>query len=254
MTAVEKLLENVSQAKLRAVARAISILEDDLPGAIELASAIEAMRPRGVVIGITGAAGVGKSSLANKLVECIKARVQRVGVLAIDPSSPRTQGAFLGDRIRMIQHATDSRVLMRSMATRGMVGGVARAARAATQVMALAGCDPILLETTGVGQVETAIKQYADIVTVVLCPGAGDEVQTLKAGLFEIADLIVVNKSDKPGADELLAWLRSSLEGTRTALFAASASRGDGVWELAADLAARESQARGAGPLRIERT
>lgn len=244
MSGVEKLLADVAACKPKAVARAISIIEDSLPGASDLMAALEAANPHSVLIGITGPAGVGKSSLVNCLLSSIKQRARRVGVLAIDPSSERTQGALLGDRIRMMQHATDSRVIIRSMATRGMLGGLSRCALAACRVMALAGCDPILLETTGVGQVETAIARYADVVMVVLCPGSGDEIQAMKAGLLEIAELIVINKSDRPGAAEMMGWLQSHLTGTEVALHAASASREQGIGEIEADLALRETHVR----------
>jgi LAO/AO transport system kinase len=254
MNEPSSLLSEVAAFKPRAVARAISILEDDLPGASDLRDAVEEKNPRSVLIGITGPAGVGKSSLVSCLLTCIKRRVKRVGVLAIDPTSERTGGALLGDRIRMMQHATDERVTIRSLATRGMVGGLTRKTLVAGQILSLAGCDPILVETTGVGQVDTAIARFADLVTVVLCPGCGDQIQTMKAGLLEIADLVVVNKSDLAGAAQLHSWLRAELSGTRTALYSVSASQATGVAELEADLAAREAWVRQTGSWRMGRS
>ncbi len=185
----------------RALARAISEAEDDRPGAAAVARALYARTGKVPIVGITGPLGVGKSSLINLLVNRLRELDRTVGIIAVDPSSPYTGGSVLGDRIRFERSATDAGVFFRSMASRGEAGGVAAATREAARLMEAAGFDVILVETVGSGQVDVAIRNIATSSVVVLVPHLGDEVQTLKAGLFEIADVFCVNKADLPGAD-----------------------------------------------------
>ncbi len=185
----------------RALARAISEVENDGPGARGLSKALYARTGKAPVVGITGPLGVGKSSLINLLVNRLRDLDRSVGILAVDPSSPYTGGSVLGDRIRFERSASDAGVFFRSMASRGASGGVAAATREAARLLEAGGFDVILVETVGSGQVDVAIRDIASTSVVVLVPHLGDEVQTLKAGLFEIADVFCVNKSDLPGAD-----------------------------------------------------
>ncbi len=195
----------------RAVARAISLVEDgssDLPA---LSEAIYPRTGRAHTVGLTGAPGVGKSSLAAQLVAGARARGRTVAVLAIDPTSPFTGGALLGDRLRMQAHATDPGVFIRSMATRGLLGGMALAAPEAIRILDASGKDLIIVETVGVGQAEVEVATATDTTLVVVQPGWGDAVQASKAGILEIADLFVVNKADRDGADEAVRNLRNML-------------------------------------------
>jgi LAO/AO transport system kinase len=195
-----------------ALARLISWAENGDP---RFAAALARVYPRvgrAWRVGVTGPPGAGKSTLVNALIEALRARGDTVGVLAIDPSSPYSGGALLGDRIRMEERTTDAGVYIRSMATRASHGGLARAAVDALDVMDAFGFDWLLVETVGVGQTEYEVAGAADTVLVVLCPGAGDGIQAMKAGLLEVADVLVVNKSDLPGADQLASDLEDSLQ------------------------------------------
>ena len=197
----------------RALARVISWLESgDARGTAVLQTARQLEPRRGVVIGITGAPGAGKSTLTNALITSCRTRGQRVAVLMVDPSSPFSGGAILGDRIRMGQHHTDSGVYLRSMATRGALGGLARSVVGALSALELFGFDVIFLETVGVGQSEVDIAKVADHVVVVLTPAGGDAVQAFKAGIMEIADVFCINKADLPGADRLQREIRAAQE------------------------------------------
>ena len=207
---VDELVTRVSAGEARAVARLISWVEDGAPA---LPDALEAL-PAGAsayVIGLTGSPGVGKSTVTSALVGAYRARGQRVGVLAIDPSSPFTGGALLGDRIRMQEHATDPGVFIRSMASRGHLGGMAAATPQAVRVLEAAGCDVVLIETVGVGQSEVDVAATADATVVLLAPGMGDGVQAAKAGILEIADIVCVNKADRDGAEATARDVRQML-------------------------------------------
>jgi LAO/AO transport system kinase len=203
--------ERILAGDRRAVARAISMVED---GSKDLAALSEALYPntgRAYSIGLTGSPGVGKSSLAEQLVRAARARERTVAVLAIDPTSPFTGGALLGDRLRMQSHATDPGVFIRSMATRGHLGGMALAAPEALRILDASGRDLILVETVGVGQAEVEVATATDTTLVVVAPGWGDYVQVSKAGILEIADVFVVNKADREGAGEAVRDLRTML-------------------------------------------
>jgi LAO/AO transport system kinase len=208
---VGALADRVLAGDRRAVARAISLVED---GSDDLPALSEALYPRtgrGYTIGLTGSPGVGKSSLAEQLVRAARARDRTVAVLAIDPTSPFSGGALLGDRLRMQVHATDPGVFIRSMATRGHLGGMALAAPEALRVLDASGKDVIIVETVGVGQAEVEVATATDTTLVVVAPGWGDAVQVSKAGILEIADVFVVNKCDKEGATEAVRDLRNML-------------------------------------------
>ena len=204
-----KLAERLLAGDLRALARAISLVEDDAPAAQALLSACFAHTGDALRIGITGAPGAGKSTLVDQLARAFREQQQRVGILAVDPTSPFSGGAILGDRIRMERHHADAGVYTRSMATRGAMGGLAQAAVDAAMLIEASGRDRILIETVGVGQDEIDIVRLADITVVVLVPGMGDDVQSIKAGILEIADIFVVNKCDREGADRVEKELKS---------------------------------------------
>jgi LAO/AO transport system kinase len=195
----DSLLERVIAGDPAAVARAISKVEDDAASASELMRQIFPRTGRSLVIGITGAPGAGKSSLVDKLAAYYRKQGDRVGIIAVDPSSPFSGGAILGDRIRMQTLSLDKGVFIRSMATRGNLGGLARATVEAVAILDASGYDKIIVETVGVGQDEIEIAKTADVCVVVLVPGMGDDVQTMKAGIMEIADVLVINKADRDG-------------------------------------------------------
>ena len=205
------LADRVLSGDTRAVARAISLIEDDDPGGVDLIRAVFAQTGRAFLIGVTGPPGAGKSTLVDRMLGETRRAGSTVGVIAVDPTSPFTGGAVLGDRLRMQSHAGDEGVFIRSMATRGQLGGVARATADAALVLDASGRDIIVIETVGVGQDEVDIVRTADVSIVTLVPGTGDDVQALKAGIMEIADIFVVNKADRDGADRLVSSVESNL-------------------------------------------
>lgn len=195
----KSLVDRIAAGDLRSIARAISTVENAGAGAAELMKAIFPRTGSSLIIGITGAPGAGKSSLVDKLAMLYRQRGERVGIIAVDPSSPFTGGAILGDRIRMQALSLDNGVFIRSMATRGNLGGLARATVDAVAILDAAGFSKIIVETVGVGQDEVEIVKTADVCVVVLVPGMGDDIQTIKAGIMEIGDVFVVNKADREG-------------------------------------------------------
>jgi LAO/AO transport system kinase len=207
----DQLATRVLAAEPRAIARALSIVEDETAESAALVSALFRHTGRAYIVGITGAPGSGKSTLVDRLIAEARGEQLTVGVLAVDPSSPFTGGAILGDRVRMNEHAGDAGVFIRSMATRGHLGGLSRATADAAMVLDAAGRDLIIIETVGVGQAEVDIVRTADCSIVVLVPGTGDEVQALKAGIMEIADIFVVNKADREGADRVVQAVSANL-------------------------------------------
>jgi len=211
MTDIDILLPALRKREPRAIARAISLVEDGSEHSDAILSSLdEAQVAEAVVLGITGPPGAGKSTLTNQLITAYRSRGRRIGIIAVDPSSPISGGALLGDRIRMMQHAVDPDVIVRSMATRGRLGGLCAAAGAVVRILAGTGCSPIIIETVGVGQSEMDIIRLADITALVLAPGLGDDIQAMKAGLLEVADILVVNKADNPGAETLAMDLESA--------------------------------------------
>ena len=202
MTAVEPLVKGVLKGDRRAIARAITIAENDSTEAQEIASRIFQHAGRARIIGVTGPSGAGKSTLVEKIVKKLRSDGKTVGVVAVDPTSPFSGGAFLGDRIRMQSLSTDKEVFIRSMATRNNPGGLARATRDAVRILDASGKDVVIVETVGAGQSEVAIIKVAQTVVVVLAPGLGDEIQAIKAGMMEIGDVFVVNKADRENANQ----------------------------------------------------
>lgn len=207
----ERLVERLLEGDRRALARAISLVEDDDPRGWELVSEVFPHTGKARMVGLTGAPGAGKSTLISALTKAERDRGSSVGVLSIDPSSPFTHGAVLGDRIRLTEHFLDPGVFIRSMANRGALGGLAEAALQAALLIDAAGRDVVLLETVGVGQSEIEIIESADTVVLVLIPGSGDSIQALKAGVMEIPDVIVVNKADHPMTETMIREVRSVL-------------------------------------------
>ncbi len=216
------LVGRARQGEARAVARLISLVEDESPLLREVMAALAPHAGHAQVIGVTGSPGVGKSTSTNALVTELRRAGKRVGVLAVDPSSPFSGGALLGDRVRMQDHASDREVYIRSMASRGHLGGLAWTTPQALRVLDAAGCDVILIETVGVGQSEVEIASLADTTMVLLAPGMGDGIQAAKAGILEIGDLFVINKADRDGADQVRRDLRSML---------ALGERAEGAWK-----------------------
>jgi GTPase len=205
---VGDLVRRTREGQPRAVARLISLVENDSPALREVAAALAPYGGHAQVVGLTGSPGVGKSTTTSAMVTALRAAGKRVGVLAVDPSSPFSGGALLGDRVRMQDHATDSGVFIRSMASRGQLGGLSAAVPQALRVLDAAACDVVLVETVGVGQAEVEIASLADTTLLVLAPGLGDGIQAAKAGIIEIADVFIVNKADRDGAEQVARDLR----------------------------------------------
>ncbi|MEP6599435.1 MAG: methylmalonyl Co-A mutase-associated GTPase MeaB [Actinomycetota bacterium] len=242
---VADLVRRARAADARAVARLISLVENDSPLLRQVAAALVPFTGHAQVVGLTGSPGVGKSTSTSAIVGALRADGHRIGVLAVDPSSPFSGGALLGDRVRMQDHATDSEVFIRSMASRGHLGGLASAAPQALRVLDAAGCDIVLIETVGVGQAEVEIASLADTTVLLLAPGMGDGIQAAKAGILEIADVFVVNKADRDGADQVARDLRymQSLGGRhsepgswRPPIVKTVASRAEGIADVLAAL------------------
>ena len=237
---VPDLVARLEQGEARAVARLISLVEDASPALREVMALLAPRAGHARVVGLTGPPGVGKSTSTNALVAAYRRRGMKVGVLAVDPSSPFSGGALLGDRVRMQDHATDDGVFIRSMASRGHLGGLSWATPQALRVLSAAGCDVVLVETVGVGQAEVEVASLADTTLVLLAPGMGDGIQAAKAGILEVADVFVVNKADRDGADTVVRDLRYMLslgerrtdEGWRVPIVKTVASRGEGADEV----------------------
>jgi LAO/AO transport system kinase len=254
------LIDRARNGDVRALARLLSLVEDESP---RVRSVIKELLPGtggARVIGLTGAPGAGKSTVTGALLSAYRQAGHRVAVLAVDPSSPFTGGALLGDRIRMQEHATDEGVYIRSMASRGHLGGLAASTPQAVRVLDAAGFELIIIETVGVGQAEVAIASLADSVVVLLAPGMGDAVQAAKAGILEIADLFVVNKADKPDAQHVVRDLRNMIALADRAdgdwkppIVSTTATKGDGIGELAERLEAHWSWLNSTGELKRRR-
>ena len=236
--ATETLVSRLLDGDPRALARAITAVENSLPNAAEILAALRPHTGRATLIGVTGPPGAGKSTLIDALIAELRRRKKSVSVLAVDPSSPMSGGALLGDRVRMNSHSCDPGVFVRSIAARGHLGGLFQTARGVVQVLDAAGPDFVIMETVGTGQSEIEIADLAQVNIVLCVPGLGDEVQALKAGILEIADILVVNKSDHPLADLTLQQLKNTLhlrapQHRQTLVLACTAISGQGIAELA---------------------
>src|SRR5690348_8586951 len=252
-TAAE-LSEGLLAGDKRALARAISLVENDDPEGWALVREVYPKTGKAAVVGFTGPPGVGKSTLIGALVKNAREHDREVAVLSIDPSSPFTQGALLGDRIRLTDHFLDPGVYIRSMASRGALGGLSEAALQAALLMDAAGRDVVLLETVGVGQAEVDIIDHADTVVLVLMPGSGDSIQALKAGVMEIPDVIVVNKADHPLTDTMVREIKNVLalgpqEGWKVPIVKTEAVRGEGIEELSEKMAEHHAHVEAEGTL-----
>lgn len=240
-------IDSLRSGDVRALSRAISTVENRAPGWSDLLKALFQHSGKARVIGMTGAPGAGKSTLVDQLARLYRGQNRTVGIIAVDPTSPYTGGAILGDRIRMQEHFADPGIYIRSMATRGSLGGLARTTADVTTVLDASGRDVILIETVGVGQDEVDIVRLADITVVILVPGMGDDVQTIKAGIMEIADIFVINKSDREGAERVEREIRAlqSLalrsDGWTPPIVKTVATEGQGVPELEAAIAEYEA-------------
>jgi LAO/AO transport system kinase len=241
-TKSSSLAERLLAGDKRALARAITLIESDDPAGWELVREVYPQTGRARIVGFTGPPGVGKSTLIGALTGELRKADRQVAVLSIDPSSPFTRGALLGDRIRLTEHFLDPGVFIRSMASRGALGGLSEAALQVALAMDAAGKDDVLIETVGVGQAEIDIVDHADTIVLALMPGSGDSIQALKAGVMEIPDVIVVNKADHPMTDTMVREVRGVLalsedpEGWKVPILRTEAARGEGVDELAAKI------------------
>jgi LAO/AO transport system kinase len=240
---VQELVAAAGEGSPRAVARLISLVEDAAPELRDVMAALAPLSGRARIIGLTGSPGVGKSTTTAALVGAFRGRGLRVGVLAVDPSSPFSGGALLGDRVRMQDHALDPGVFIRSMASRGHLGGLSWATPQALRVLDAAGCEVVLVETVGVGQAEVEVASLADSTVVLLAPGMGDAIQAAKAGILEVADVYVVNKADRDGADNTVRDLRNMISqgdgphsGWKPPIVKTVAARGEGIDDLVARL------------------
>ncbi len=247
MTKQTNLADEVLKGNTRAVARAITSVENGTPQSAELLKALFPHSGKAYIVGVTGAPGTGKSSLVDRLAEYYRGLQKRVGIIAVDPTSPFTGGAILGDRIRMQARSTDPGIFIRSMATRGRLGGLSSATDDVALILDAAGFEIILIETVGVGQDEVDIVRTADVTLVVLVPGMGDEIQTIKAGVMEIGDIFVLNKCDREGAAKMEQELHSTISASRrpdgweTPLAKTIATQNVGIRELAEAIASFRS-------------
>lgn len=253
------LAERLVSGDKRALARAITLIESDDPAGWDLVREVFPRTGRARIVGFTGPPGVGKSTIIGALTAELRAEEREVAVLSIDPSSPFTRGALLGDRIRLSDHFLDPGVFIRSMASRGALGGLSEAALQVALAMDAAGKDDVLIETVGVGQGEIDIVDHADTVVLALMPGSGDSIQALKAGVMEIPDVIVVNKADHPMTDTMVREVRGVLSlserqgGWKVPILRTEAARGEGVAELAAKIAEHRAHIEAAGELEERR-
>ena len=251
------LVERLLAGDRRALARAVTLIENGSPDARRMLARLHAHGGHAHIVGFTGSPGAGKSTLVMQLARELRRRDQRVGVIAVDPSSPYTGGAILGDRIRMQELSGDPKVFIRSMASRGSLGGLAVATRDAVRALDAAGFDTVIIETVGAGQAEVEIVRAAQTVVVVTVPGMGDDIQAIKAGILEIADIFVVNKADRPGADQTAAELRMLLSldeqrrerAWRIPILKTVAATGEGVAALVDKLAEHQQSLRATGQL-----
>ncbi len=253
-------LDRVRAGDTRALARLISLVEDESPSVRLVIKELLPAAGGARIIGLTGAPGVGKSTVTGALVGAFRAEGRRVAVLAVDPTSPFTGGALLGDRVRMQDHATDDQVFIRSMASRGHLGGLAASTPQAIRVLDAAGFDLIIIETVGVGQAEVAIASLADSVVVLLAPGMGDAIQAAKAGILEVADLFAVNKADKPDSQQVVRDLRNMIAlaqrqpgDWKPPIITTVAMKGEGIDELVSGLDAHWSWLNSSGNLEKRR-
>nr|WP_221375877.1 methylmalonyl Co-A mutase-associated GTPase MeaB [Actinoplanes polyasparticus] len=257
---VGALVAKARDGDARSVARLITLVENGDPALPEVAAALAPYAGRAQVVGLTGAPGVGKSTTTNELVRALRATGVRVGVLAVDPSSPFTGGAILGDRIRMQDHTTDPGVYIRSMSSRGQLGGLSAATPQAVRVLEGAGCEVILVETVGVGQAEVEIASLADTTLVLLAPGMGDAIQAVKAGVLEVADVFVINKADRPGADATYRDIQGMLGlgerapgDWRPLVVRATAVQGEGIDDIVAAIGKHRAWMETGGALQASR-
>lgn len=254
-----EIVERLLAGDRRAAARLMSLIEDDTSQSPKLLAALYPHTGRAYIVGVTGSPGTGKSTLVGELTKSIRAQGKKVGIVAVDPTSPLSGGALLGDRIRMQELSTDEGVFIRSMATRGSLGGLARATNDVVKVLDALGQDLIFIETVGAGQSEVEIARAAHTVVVVVAPGLGDEIQAIKAGLFEIADLFVVNKADREGAERAAATLKYLLDmnqaddkGWRPPILKTVAIRGEGVEALVDALQEHREYLEGSGQRKLK--
>ena len=257
---VPTLVARARDGEARSVARLITLVENGDPALPEIAAAMAPYAGRAQVVGLTGSPGVGKSTTTNELVGALRKAGRRVGVLAVDPSSPFSGGAILGDRVRMQEHTADPGVYIRSMSSRGQLGGLSAATPQAVRVLEGAGCDVVLIETVGVGQAEVEVATLADTTLVLLAPGMGDAIQAVKAGILEIADVFVINKADRPGADatyrDIQGMLALGERGPgewRPQVVRSVAAKGEGVDDVVAAIGKHRDWLEGADKLRERR-